>query len=195
MCSLTDMVKKIFKYCCVFFLALNLNPVWSETKCKGSECHITVNFSGKYLEETCEVDINGNGNKDTVTLPTISVKSLDNDGDEAGSTPFSISLSHCPYSRTVALYFKTGAAGSDSNTGNLLNSQGDNYAKNVQVRLRKENASLIEIDKPETMQRYNISDSGETVKHSYTASYYAKGNLKVTAGEVQTQAEIDLIYE
>ncbi|MFH8136205.1 fimbrial protein [Pantoea osteomyelitidis] len=195
MCSLTDMVRKRFNYCCAFFLALNLNPVWSETKCKDDQCNVIVNFSGKYLEETCEVDINGNGNEDTITLPTILTSSLNNDGDEAGHTPFSVSLSNCPYSRTVALYFKTGSAGSDARTGNLLNSQGSDYAKNVQIRLRKQDASVIKVDKLETMQRYNISASGETVKHSYTASYYANGNLKATAGEVETQAEIDLIYE
>lgn len=195
MYSLKDMIKKLFNHFFALFLVLNLNSVWAESSCKFDQCGINVEFRGEYLEETCEIDIDGSGNKGTITLPTISVKSLDADSSEAGATPFSVSLNNCPYNRKVALYFRKGSAGMDARTGNLLNSQGDNYSWNVQVRLRKEDGSLIFIDDLNTMQRYNIPASGDVVKHTFMASYYANGNKKVTAGEIQTQSEIDLVYE
>ncbi|WP_312240101.1 fimbrial protein [Pantoea sp.] len=195
MYSIINMMKNAFIFVFMNLISFYFNQAHADKMCKNNECDIPVTFTGKYLEETCEIDINGKGNDETVVLPVLSVSSLSSNGSEAGSRPFAITLKHCPHDQTIALFFKSGLSSTDNATGNLINSVGSNYAKNVQVRLRKEDGSLINVDTLSTMQRYNIPASGEDVRHNYMASYYAKGDQAVTAGEVQAQAAIDLVYE
>ncbi|EOV9666445.1 hypothetical protein ACN5LN_003417 [Cronobacter malonaticus] len=44
-------------------------------------------------------------------------------------------------------------------------------------------------------QEYIIPATGDDITHYYIAAYYASGNGNVTAGEVGTLANIDLIYK
>lgn len=71
------------------FLALLVSP---------AACVYAVNYSmdvyftGTYTDETCVVEINNGSNNEVVTLPKISVMSLQSNGSEAGSVPFNITL-------------------------------------------------------------------------------------------------------
>jgi len=160
-----------------------------------NSCNIDVSFQGEYLEETCNISINGAGNSETVTLPTLSINGLDHDGAEVGSRQFAISLKGCPSNRVIRVRFISNISSPDPETGNLRNDSGGENSRNVQIRIRKENGSQIKINDADSGQDYDISTSSEEVKHFYTASYYAKGNSAVTPGLVKTTASIDLIYK
>ena len=162
---------------------------------KGS-CNIDVTFLGTFLAQTCDVSVNNGGESGTVVLPTVSSQLLQNSGDEVGSTQFPISLRNCPVSRTIEMRFTTsGGNTSDSETGNLVNSTGNDYSNDVQVRVRKIDGTQLSIDDNNSFQEYLIPASGDEVTHNFIASYYAKSNGAVSAGLVQTRSTIDLTYK
>lgn len=195
MCSIKRKISfsYIFVTFCVMLLTYN-KTVQADQPSQDCQLNINVGFTGNYLEETCELSINGASNNETVRLPTLLVNNLGINGSEAGTQPFTIALKGCPFNRNIALIFRASLSGTDSLTGNLINGIGQNYAKNVQVRLRKENGSPIRINDITTAQYYVIPATGEEVIHNFSASYYAKGNDSATAGEVETKAIIEIIY-
>ncbi|MDC7860812.1 fimbrial protein [Pantoea ananatis] len=154
-----------------------------------------VYFTGTYTDETCVVEINNGSNNEVVTLPEISVMSLQSNGSEAGSVPFNITLKECPASRTVTVFFNSSASGTDTATGNLVNGTGTDMSKNVQIRLRKEDSSQVIIDDATSGQDYLISATADPLSHRFLASYYAKGDSAATAGKVQTVAGVELVYK
>ncbi|MBV4367411.1 fimbrial protein [Erwinia phyllosphaerae] len=176
-------------------LIVFLLPVFyvsADTNC--TSCSISVLFQGTYTDETCIISINGGTYTETVSLPPVSVASLDKDGNEAGSRQFAIALKQCPADRTVAVTFISNLSSADTITGNLLNTVGEGYSQHVQIRIRKENGSRIIIDNASSGQDYQISSSGSDVNHYYRASYYAKGSA-VTAGNIRAIAGVELVYK
>lgn len=93
------------------------------------------------------------------------------------------------------MYFTSSAAAADPSTGNLTNAVGDAYSQNVQVRLRKENSTQVVIDDSSTGQDYIIPSTNSPVTHTFTSSYYAKGDSAVTAGAVNTAASVEIVYK
>ncbi|AXF77603.1 type 1 fimbrial protein [Erwinia tracheiphila] len=158
-------------------------------------CNIDVLFQGFYNDETCIVSINSGTYSETVFLPTISASSLQTDGTEAGSKNFNITLQECPSDRTVSVTFVSNLSAADSTTGNLTNTTGEGYSKNVQVRIRKEDGAQILIDDSSSGQDYIIPSAGSDVTHQYTASYYANGNNAVSAGVLKSFAGVELVYK
>ncbi len=154
---------------------------------------IVVNFEGEYIEETCEVKINGNSSSETVTLPVLSTTALSDSGGEGGNTDFNITLQGCPASRDISLIFNSSMSDADATTGNLINQAGDGYSKNIQVRLRKEDGNQMIIDDLTTAQQYSIPAAGSPVTHQYSVSYFSAGT--VTAGIVRSMASITLDYQ
>ncbi|MTD38237.1 fimbrial protein [Erwinia sp. CPCC 100877] len=160
-----------------------------------TDCSIDVNFTGVYKDETCEVVINNASSNEIVTLPTISALTLNQNGREAGSVPFDVTLKNCPGNRTITLFFDSSVSAADTETGNLVNSTGLTYSRNVQIRIRKEDSSQVVIDDATTGQGYIISSEAEPLSHRFTASYYAKGDSAVTAGKVHAATGIELVYK
>ncbi|NIF48590.1 MULTISPECIES: fimbrial protein [Enterobacteriaceae] len=160
-----------------------------------TNCSIDVFFTGNYTDETCNVAINNASSNEIVTLPRVAVASLSRDGNEAGSVPFDITLKDCPASRTITVFFNSTISAADTETGNLVNSSGTDLSRGVQIRLRKENSSQVIIDSADSGQDYVISATAEPLSHRFTASYYAKGNSTVTAGQVHAVAGVELVYK
>lgn len=174
-------------------IVISSQNIVSAEDCKN--CVINVSFTGIYNDETCEVVINGKENTDTVELPVISTQSLRVPGSEAGSGSFDIGLKNCPTNRNITLKFVSNTSQADPLTGNLLNTLGDEYSKNTQLRLRKEDGTQISIDDLASAQNYFITDSGDMVTHDYIANYYASGKTGATPGLVKATAGIELFYK
>ena len=156
---------------------------------------LTVNFQGVYVDETCDVLINGISDSETITLPRINNYTLRNNGGEAASTPFTIRLEGCPAGKTMKLVFNSSLTGTDSATGNLLNQVGSNFSKNAQLRIRKETGEQMIINDTNTAQDYVIPAGGGAVTHQYSVSYFSTRPLATTSGYVQTNASITVDYQ
>lgn len=160
-----------------------------------NSCKIDVQFKGGYLDNTCDLSINNGSNNETVSLPVISTTALDHNGAEAGSQAFSITLSHCPTNKVVTLYFASTASGANITTGNLLNAVGADYARNIEVRLRKSDTQQqMVIDSPESAQNYDTSTPTD-ITHQFIASYYAAGSTGAGSGLINTAAAIMIDYQ
>ncbi|HEY1843932.1 MAG TPA: fimbrial protein [Buttiauxella sp.] len=178
-----------------FYAALIGGQLFTSAQACLTDCSIDVFFTGRYTDETCEVVVNNASSNEVVTLPKIAVATLNQNGTEAGSVPFDITLKDCPASRTVTLYFNSSVSAADGETGNLVNDTGASFSRNVQVRLRKENSSQVVIDDAASGQNYIISSAADPLSHRFTASYYAKGTSAVTAGKVHAVAGVELDYK
>ncbi|ANS44531.1 fimbrial protein [Serratia inhibens] len=181
--------------CSLLWLSLIFTaPAVAEKCINATDCHIPVKFTGVYLENTCEISIDGGGNDNSVLLPKIATRLLQKNGDEAGSRQFQILLKACPAGKKVNLHFVSAGAAVDNNTGNLVNSPGSGMSQAVQVRLRNEAGAQIRIDDINSFQQYIIPPTGDDVMHYYMANYYANGSGRVTPGLVNTLTGIELIY-
>lgn len=151
----------------------------------------TVEFKGQLIDETCtlesdSVDI-------SVTLPTLSVKSLASTGAEAGSKKFNINVKDCDASRTkIAAHFEAmGTSGVNSVTNNLKNSATTNAATNVEVRLYDADEKHLPMGTTGTLQ--NIDATTHKATMTYYGGYYATG--ATTAGAVTAKAKFTLSYQ
>lgn len=159
-----------------------------------NDCQIPVEFIGTYLESTCSVSVDGGSKDGFVKLPKISISNLPGTGDEAGKTRFSIALDNCPANSTIELFLRNSGGNVDTSTGNLINENRNNFAENVQLRIRKENEMQMRIDDVNSVQEYIIPAISSEVTHYYSVSYFAENN-SVKPGDVRAKAVIDLNYK
>lgn len=157
----------------------------------------TINFTGKVIDQTCEVAA---GSKNlTVTLPTVSKTVLNAPGKTAGLTPFDIQLSGCSAAgnnaNSVKLYFEP-SANVNLTTHNLKNTAGASGASQVEIQ-------LVNGDNPS--QPINLGAADQSV-HSvalpaangdvtlkYYAQYYA--TAQADAGDVASTVNYTIAYE
>lgn len=175
---------------CVLAGVLFSPTIWS-----ASDYPITVDFTGEYFNETCEIRINGNSNNESVTLPRISNTALKNNGGEGGKTGFTVTLEECPGNQVIALMFNSNYSSADVTSGNLLNQTGSGFSKRLQLRLRKADNSQMIIDDQNTADRFRTGVAGTPVTHQYYVTYYSKSGEWVTAGKVHAVAGITLEYQ
>ncbi|HDS1202804.1 TPA: type 1 fimbrial protein [Shewanella algae] len=93
-----------------------------------------ITFQGEVTDQTCEVEINGNGANPIVLLPTVSASDLSGAGSTAGETTFTLSLTNCTAPSTD-LATKTRFVGNSLDGDNLKNATGAGYATNVALQL------------------------------------------------------------
>lgn len=179
-------------YCCRYLL-LSVGCFSAQAVTFGTP--LNVDFQGVFVDETCDVVINGNSSTETVVMPRVSNITLRNNGGEAGSTPFSIRLEGCPSGKTMKLVFNSDPAAMDNTTGNLLNQTGTGYSRNVQVRVRNESGAQMVINDSATAQDYVIPVAGGAVSHQFSVSYFSTRPLAATSGDVHSVASITVDYQ
>ncbi|MCD0502946.1 fimbrial protein [Bordetella petrii] len=150
----------------------------------------TISFEGAVSDATCNISVNGSGPDGTVTLPTVSLNSLAQAGDTAGTTPFRIALSGCAgTANTARAYFEPGPT-VDPVQGKLRNTGGT--AGNVYLALLDSNHAPLHLGDPALQNDapVDISGGGEL---GYHAQYYAVG--PATAGSVLSLVNYTIVYE
>ena len=153
----------------------------------------TVTFNGKLIDETCVIE---DGYKDIIVqLPTLSTKTLNAAGVEAGSKSFQIKVKDCPAAITqVAAHFEVLNSEYDASTGNLINQlevdDPDNSATKVQVRLFNTDSTQIRIGS--TGKTFPVDSTTQAATMEYLGGYYA--TAQTTAGDVKAQVTYTLAY-
>lgn len=167
----------------------------------------TVNFSGKLVNQTCNVSVNGGGNNATVTIPAVQSSTLTASGNTAGTTLFTIKIANCNTpsvngSGSVKAFFEQGP-NVDSN-GRLINTLSEEAggATNVALQLidnmKKDiitigsNAQATTNFVPNNNGYIVINNSNGTATLSYAVRYYAINT--VTPGQVASAVTYSLIY-
>ena len=160
----------------------------------------TITFQGAVTANTCDVNIENQGENATIKLPTVSTSVLGQQGDTAGRTAFTMALSNCTVQTagqqdTVSAFFQAGQSVNLS-TGRL-NNMSNAGANNVSLQLldvtggykaiKVGNASQV----TET-QGIRVTDGGQAVL-PYAVEYYAEGQS--TAGAVTSTVVYNLQYK
>jgi len=152
-----------------------------------------VNFNGKLINETCQVDT-ASENID-VTLPTLPTQELAVAGAEKGSTSFEITVIGCDAGITkVAAHFEAvGSTGYNPVTGNLVNTAAAG-ADEVEVRLYNSVTGNTPIPVGQTGESFDVINNGVTngAILGYAGGYYATG--ATTAGDVTAKVNYVLAY-
>lgn len=154
----------------------------------------TVTFTGKLIADTCSITA---GDEDKqVTLPTLSIQSLDVAGKEAGTTTFDLHVEACPDTVTqVAAHFEAiNSDGFDATTQNLTNStlKADGGAENVQIRLFDKDGST-QIPVGGTGAMFDVDATTHKATMTYIGGYYA--TAATTAGDVTAKVQYTLAYK
>lgn len=157
----------------------------------------TITFNGLITDNTCNVDVNGQGSDAIVTLPTVSANQLVNSGNVTGRTTFDMNVSGCQIGNTfsrVAAYFQPGAT-VDLATGRLLNVGGT--ASQVDLQLLDVTGGYNVINVGNTNQITDMAfvdvDGTGSASLPYAVEYYA--NAQVTPGTVTSSVVYNLQYE
>lgn len=149
-----------------------------------------ITFTGEVKDQTCTISTE-NKNK-AITLPTVGTTALNQPGATAGLTPVTLTFTDCPVG-TIGTYFEGGAF-ADSNTGNLKNSTESGYASNVQIRLLKNDFSVITIGGSNNpIGSITTTADKKDAELSFFAQYYATG--LATAGNVSSSVQYTITYQ
>jgi major type 1 subunit fimbrin (pilin) len=159
----------------------------------------TITFTGAVSDTTCSIDSIASGPADkSVTLPTVSTRTLSANGATAGTsatTDLTFALTGCTGAAKAVAHFENGST-VDQTTGYLANqSTAPGSATNVQVRLL--NASLQPINVV-TNANNDIASNGVAVITNaatlqYFAEYFATG--AATAGPLSTSVKYTMQYQ
>lgn len=160
----------------------------------------TITFNGEVTSNTCDVSIEGQGADATIKLPTVSTAVLTKEGDTAGRTGFTMSLTNCKVTTpdqkdTVSAFFQAGST-VDLSSGRL-NNTANSGASNVQLRLLDVTGDYAPImvgssAQTNSTQGVKITDGGKATL-PYAVEYYAQGQS--TAGSVTSTVVYNLQYK
>lgn len=145
-------------------LATGLIVLCAPASADGTNPSVVLNFTGKYVAQTCR---HAGSVRQGITLPTIPTAALKKAGDTAGETMFTINLvcegGQEPLAVTFASYGRVDGRLSSSGT-----------AQNVQVQLLKADGTPIAVGDDPMPPTFPISPTG-LMSLSFIARYYATG--------------------
>lgn len=161
----------------------------------------TVTFEGEVTDQTCKVMINGQTNS-VVLLPTVSMSefggSLAN-GQTAGLTPFTVSLTGCTAPTDAAVDIKTVFLGYDVDaaTGVLGNRATANAAKGFGIQLTEKSDdkdSGIVLSGMTPVAGLTLPKDATETEHQFGAQYFVIEASGAQAGKITAVAEYTLSY-
>ncbi|MEM6052580.1 fimbrial protein [Erwinia sp. P7711] len=149
----------------------------------------TISFTGNIDSQTCTVSINGGSSSATVTLPKVSSSVLQNAGQTAGSTRFTIELNDCSTETGgVYAYFEQGA---NVNANGRLNNTGT--ATNVELQLLDGANNVLNAGSTDqTTSPATATLAAGTATLNYAAQYYA--TAKASSGTVASSVTYSINY-
>jgi len=154
----------------------------------------TIKFTGTLTAITCDLTFAGTGVVNSanpiVTLPTVPVSALSAANNTAGTTPIKLTVGGSASQCTggfASLELNPNRAASVTN-GRLDNTAGSG-AQQVQVQLRDDSQTVIDLTTPWRSQPINLT-AGEEL--TFSAEYYSTGTA--TAGDVEADLQYTMSY-
>ena len=160
----------------------------------------TVNFAGKIVADTCEINVDGTGtNSSTVTFADTYPSDFGTDGQVGTSRAFKIEVKKCD-PLIAKLNLKFSGSTTDAASKRLQNDlTGTGNATNVGIIVSNDNGS-----KGDVVFDGSVPDAGTDVANdatgaaasvfNYTAKVIQVGDTKPTAGHYSSSATFEVIY-
>ncbi|CAD5110576.1 fimbrial protein [Zestomonas carbonaria] len=139
----------------------------------------SITFSGTVVASTCTADVNGQGPDGNVRLETVSWDALQNVGDTAGDTPFSITLAGCNFGEDGDLTIRPKFEQTNVSqlTGNLQNVSGGMGTTDVEIQILNNDQQPIDL-------RTNANNNPILTDESVVFDYYGRYIRAADGGEV-----------
>jgi len=160
----------------------------------------TVNFAGKIVADTCEINVDGTGtNTSTVTFADTYPSDFGADGQVGISKPFKIEVKKCD-PLIAKLNLKFSGSTTDAAYKRLQNDlSGAGNATNVGIIVSNENGSkgdvLFDGSVPDAGTDVNNDATGATASvFNYTAKVIQVGDTLPTAGHYSSSATFEVVY-
>lgn len=160
----------------------------------------TVNFAGKIVADTCEVNVDDSGtNVSTITFADTYPSDYGTDGKVGTSKNFKIEVKKCD-PLVAGLNLKFSGSTIDAGYKRLRNDlSGEGNATNVGITIRNNNGS-----KGDVLFDGSVPDSGTDVANdpegtaasvfNYTANVIQVGDTAPTAGHYASSATFEVMY-
>ncbi|HIC2035284.1 fimbrial protein [Enterobacter soli] len=160
----------------------------------------TVNFAGKIVADTCEIDVDSTGaNSSTVTFDDTYPSDFGTDGTIGTSKAFKIEVKKCD-PLVAKLNLKFSGTTTDAAYKRLQNDlSGAGNATNVGIIVSNDNGTkgdvLFNGSVPETGTDVANDPAGVTASvFNYTAKVIQVGDTKPTAGHYSSSATFEVVY-
>ncbi|HHA1410927.1 TPA: fimbrial protein [Enterobacter hormaechei subsp. xiangfangensis] len=160
----------------------------------------TVNFAGKIVADTCEIDVDGSGsNTSTVTFADTYPSDFGTDGQVGTSKAFKIEVKKCD-PLVAKLNLKFSGTTTDAEYKRLKNDlSGAGNATNVGIIVSNENGTKGDVvfngSEPEAGTDVANDATGATASvFNYTAKVIQVGDNKPTAGHYSSSATFEVVY-
>lgn len=173
------MIRKFVTTAAVLALSASSLSAYAYSDADGAEIH----FSGKILEKTCTIAVNGvvSPAVATVTLPETKASQLRVAGQTAGDTPFVINLKDCKANTSSAEVLFTSAF---LDGYRLQNTAQTNPATNVALEITDFGGNPISLEATNKGMAFPLTNGAGSV--TYKVRYFAKGIA--TPGAVEATA-------
>lgn len=161
----------------------------------------TVTFQGEVTDQTCSVNINGQTNS-IVLLPTVSMADFGAslaDGQSAGTTPFTVSVSNCQAPTGGAQTISTVFLGYDvdANSGVLGNRDTSaDAAKGFGIQLMDAPSagSAIRLSGATFVPGLTLNNGDTEASYDFGARYFVIDAATAAPGKITAVAEYTLSY-
>nr|WP_318382914.1 fimbrial protein [uncultured Enterobacter sp.] len=158
----------------------------------------TVNFKGKIVADTCQIDVDGSGaSSNTVTFEDTYPGDYTGDGSIGTSKDFTIALTGCD-TLIPKLNLRFSGTTTDSGTDKRLKNDltGAGMATNVGITLSNKNGGSGDVvfnTDPEAASDVDHAGTGATVMR-YTANVIQVGADIPTTGQYSANASFEILY-
>ncbi|CAK9885715.1 MAG: Major fimbrial subunit SMF-1 [Candidatus Erwinia impunctatus] len=161
----------------------------------------TVTFQGEVSSQTCSVAINGSTNS-VVMLPTVATTAFGStlsNGQTAGLTPFTVTVSGCTAPSTAAQSISTQFLGYnvDSTTGvlgNRLTSTNAAAGFGIQLTTSGTGGTPVVLNGPTTVAGLTLGVGQTSASFDFGARYYVLSSADAKPGKITAVAEYTLSY-
>ncbi|NDJ58742.1 type 1 fimbrial protein [Enterobacteriaceae bacterium 4M9] len=159
----------------------------------------TVTFEGEVTDQTCSVSINGQTNS-VVMLPTVATADFGAtlaNGQTAGLTPFTVSVSECT-APAADLNISTKFMGYDvdSSTGVLGNRATTDAAVGYGIQLTgsSDGSDVVTLSGPTNVSGLVLKTGETSASYDFGAQYYVIDATSAKPGKITAVAEYTLSY-
>ncbi|CRL63108.1 fimbrial protein [Proteus vulgaris] len=153
----------------------------------------TINFTGKFIDTTCNIQFDNGSNTAEVNLGSYNVKALAAVGDLTTNKPIKIALANCPVQdQTVNIEFTSNNTNADGHTY-IVTGANPISKSDVGVALFNDNAQTSQIIPASTQIPVVLTaDAGETTVYASFKRIANTGAL--TGDEVTSTATFNINY-
>ncbi|WON76638.1 fimbrial protein [Serratia sp. UGAL515B_01] len=150
-----------------------------------------IRFQGEVIDQTCTIDINGNGPDPLIILPTVIASTLDQAGKTSGSTAFILNLTGCTASANPTILKTTFLADNLTAQGHIANT---GTATGVTLQI----VDPIYPTRPlklngEVSSTYTVlGENATSSSHTYAVEYVAEA--ATTPGTVLGSVQYSIAY-